>query len=80
MTEASSDHDLSKFFYPAMQASDIFELQIDIAIGGMDQRKAHMFMRDVATKYGWKKATLPTYSNYIITKIKWFKNGVLTTK
>ena len=55
--EASSDHDLSKFFYPAMQASDIFELEIDIAIGGMDQRKAHMFMRDVASKYGWKKAT-----------------------
>ena len=55
--EASSDHDLSKFFYPAMQASDIFELGIDIAIGGMDQRKAHMFMRDVASKYGWKKAT-----------------------
>ena len=55
--EASSDHDLSKFYYPAMQASDIFELEIDIAIGGMDQRKAHMFMRDVASKYGWTKAT-----------------------
>lgn len=55
--EASSDHDLSKFYYPAMQAADIFEMDIDIAIGGMDQRKAHMFMRDVATKYGWQKAT-----------------------
>ena len=55
--EASSEHDLSKFYYPAMQASDIFELGIDIAIGGMDQRKAHMFMRDVASKWGWKKAT-----------------------
>ena len=55
--EASSDHDLSKFYYPAMQAADIFEMNIDIAIGGMDQRKAHMFMRDVASKYGWEKAT-----------------------
>ena len=55
--EASSDHDLSKFYYPAMQAADIFEMDIDIAIGGMDQRKAHMFMRDVASKYGWDKAT-----------------------
>ena len=36
------DHDLSKFYYPAMQAADIFEMDIDIAIGGMDQRKAHM--------------------------------------
>ena len=34
-----------------------FEMDIDIAIGGMDQRKAHMFMRDVASKYGWAKAT-----------------------
>lgn len=55
--EASSDHDLSKFYYPAMQAADIFEMNIDVAIGGMDQRKAHMFMRDVASKYGWEKAT-----------------------
>lgn len=55
--EASSDHDLSKFYYPAMQAADIFEMNIDVAIGGMDQRKAHMFMRDVASKYGWDKAT-----------------------
>ena len=55
--EASSDHDLSKFFYPAMQAADIFELDIDVAIGGMDQRKAHMFMRDMASKWNWKKAT-----------------------
>ena len=55
--EASSDHDLSKFFYPAMQASDIFEMNIDVALGGMDQRKAHMFMRDVATRWNWKKPT-----------------------
>lgn len=55
--EASSDHDLSKFYYPAMQAADIFEMNIDVALGGMDQRKAHMFMRDVASKYGWSKAT-----------------------
>ena len=55
--EASSDHDLSKFYYPAMQAADIFELNIDVAIGGMDQRKAHMFMRDMASKWNWEKAT-----------------------
>ena len=55
--EDSSDGDLSKFFYPAMQAADIFELQIDIAIGGMDQRKAHMYMRQVADRHNWLKAT-----------------------
>ena len=55
--ESSSDNDLSRFYYPAMQAADIFELDIDVAIGGMDQRKAHMYMRDVAEMWKWKKAT-----------------------
>ena len=55
--EASGDGDLSKFFYPAMQAADIFEMDIDLAIGGMDQRKAHMYMREVADHWGWPKAT-----------------------
>ena len=55
--EASSDHDLSRFYYPAMQAADIGHLNIDVAIGGMDQRKAHMYMRDVSSKWGWPKAT-----------------------
>ena len=56
-TEDSSDHDLSAFYYPALQAADIFELKIDIAFGGMDQRKAHMYMREVADRNGWIKAT-----------------------
>ncbi|MAK40799.1 MAG: hypothetical protein CL993_03620 [Euryarchaeota archaeon] len=55
--EDSSDHDLSAFYYPALQAADIFELKIDIALGGMDQRKAHMYMREVADKYDWVKPT-----------------------
>jgi len=66
--EASSDHDLSRFYYPAMQAADIFEMNIDVAIGGMDQRKAHMYMRDVASKYGWKKATC--FHTHIISSLK----------
>tara|TARA_Y100001968_G_scaffold247217_1_gene231650 strand:- start:22514 stop:23632 length:1119 start_codon:yes stop_codon:yes gene_type:complete len=55
--EDSSDHDLSAFYYPALQAADIFELEVDIAFGGMDQRKAHMYMREVADRNGWTKAT-----------------------
>jgi tyrosyl-tRNA synthetase len=55
--EDSSDHDLSAFFYPALQSADIFELEIDIALGGMDQRKAHMYMREVADRNKWIKAT-----------------------
>tara|TARA_B100001250_G_scaffold92551_1_gene77041 strand:- start:7368 stop:8483 length:1116 start_codon:yes stop_codon:yes gene_type:complete len=55
--EDSSDHDLSAFYYPALQAADVFELEIDIALGGMDQRKAHMYMREVADRNNWVKAT-----------------------
>ncbi|MHA1713842.1 MAG: tyrosine--tRNA ligase [Candidatus Ranarchaeia archaeon] len=42
-------------YYPAMQVADMFYMDIDIAAGGMDQRKAHMLARDVALKLGRKK-------------------------
>ena len=44
------DRDMSKFFYPAMQATDIYALDVDLALGGMDQRHAHMLARDAADK------------------------------
>ncbi len=53
--EDEADTDSSKFIYPSMQAADIFELDVDIAYGGIDQRKAHMLARDVAEKLGWRK-------------------------
>jgi len=42
-------------YYPAMQAADIFYMDIDIAYGGMDQRKAHMITRDCAKNLGKPK-------------------------
>jgi len=50
--EEEAEKDLSKLFYPAMQVSDIFYLNVDVAYGGMDQRHAHMLARDVAKKLG----------------------------
>jgi len=52
--EDEAEKDLSKLFYPAMQVSDIFYLNLDVAYGGMDQRHAHMLARDVAKKLGKK--------------------------
>ena len=49
-----AEKDLSKLFYPTMQVSDIFHLDIDVAYGGMDQRHAHMLARDVSKKLGKK--------------------------
>ncbi|MCL4323977.1 MAG: tyrosine--tRNA ligase [Candidatus Thermoplasmatota archaeon] len=52
-TESEADVDSAKLFYPAMQVADIFELGVDLAYGGMDQRRAHVLAREVAAKNGW---------------------------
>ena len=55
--EEESDLDTSRLFYPAMQAADIFELPVELAYGGMDQRRAHVLAREVAHHYGWPVPT-----------------------
>jgi len=50
-----AETDFSKLIYPLMQVTDIFYLDLDIALGGMDQRKAHMLARDIAERLGLKK-------------------------
>ena len=52
--EDEAEKDLSKLFYPMMQVSDIFYLDLDVAYGGMDQRRAHMLARETAKKIGKK--------------------------
>jgi len=49
------EKDFSKLIYPLMQVTDIFHMDLDVALGGMDQRRAHMLARDVADKLKWKK-------------------------
>ncbi len=53
--EDEADLDASKLIYPAMQVTDIHILDLDLALGGMDQRRAHMLYRDLAPKLGWKQ-------------------------
>jgi len=53
--ESEAEIDFSKLIYPPMQVADMFYLGVDIALGGMDQRKAHMLARDVAGKLKLKK-------------------------
>lgn len=56
MGRKGSDMDLdsSKIIYPFMQVTDIFHMNLDIALGGMDQRHAHMLARELAPKLGFK--------------------------
>ena len=49
------DIETAWFFYPCMQAADIFEMDIDVACSGIDQRKAYMLARDAAEKLKWSK-------------------------
>jgi tyrosyl-tRNA synthetase len=51
--EEEANLDTAKMFYPSMQAADIFELPVDLAYGGMDQRRAHVLAREVAHHYDW---------------------------
>jgi tyrosyl-tRNA synthetase len=53
----SKDLEAASTFYPSMQVADIFQLQLDVACAGMDQRKAHVLARDVGEKLGWRKPT-----------------------
>jgi tyrosyl-tRNA synthetase len=47
--------DLSQYFYPPLQATDIHEIGADIPHGGIDQRKAHILAREIFPKMGWTK-------------------------
>ncbi|MBD3192443.1 MAG: tyrosine--tRNA ligase [Candidatus Heimdallarchaeota archaeon] len=50
-----TDIESAWIYYPAMQAADIFFMNIDIAYGGMDQRKAHMIAREAAPSINKEK-------------------------
>jgi tyrosyl-tRNA synthetase len=44
---------VSQMVYPLMQAIDIAHLGVDIAVGGMDQRKIHMLARENLPRLGY---------------------------
>lgn len=47
--------DFAQYLYPPMQVADIFNLKVNLAHGGMDQRKAHVIAIDVGQKIGLYK-------------------------
>ncbi|WP_224270478.1 tyrosine--tRNA ligase [Haloprofundus salinisoli] len=48
---------VSQAVYPLMQALDIVYLDVDLAIGGMEQRKVHMLARDTLPSIGEESPT-----------------------
>ena len=53
--------DTAQLFYPMMQASDIFWLDVDICQLGLDQRRANILAREVADKLRWKKPVIVSH-------------------
>ncbi|MCX9013696.1 MAG: tyrosine--tRNA ligase [Candidatus Methanoperedens sp.] len=45
---------VSQMVYPLMQAVDIAHLGVDVAVGGIDQRKIHMLAREGLPELGYK--------------------------
>jgi tyrosyl-tRNA synthetase len=43
---------ISQLWYPLMQVVDIKHLKLDVALGGMEQRKVHMIGKDMAKSLG----------------------------
>ncbi len=54
VSREEEDPKVARVIYPLMQALDIAMLNVDVAIGGMDQRKIHMLARDNLPKIGFK--------------------------
>jgi len=46
---------VSQVIYPLMQIADIKALDVDIAYGGIEQRKIHMLAREILPEIGYKK-------------------------
>ncbi|MDP1694765.1 MAG: tyrosine--tRNA ligase [Candidatus Woesearchaeota archaeon] len=46
---------MGQLFYPPMQVTDIFHMDVDICQLGMDQRRANILAREIADKLKWKK-------------------------
>src|SRR2546430_17590599 len=51
----SKENDAATIFYPCMQAADIFQMRLDVACAGIDQRNAHILAREAGEKLGWGK-------------------------
>ena len=52
ITRDSKDHKVAEVIYPLMQVLDMIFLEVDLALGGMEQRKIHMLARESLTKNG----------------------------
>lgn len=53
ITRDAEDHQVAEVIYPLMQVIDMLFLEVDLAVGGMEQRKIHMLARDNLPRLGY---------------------------
>ncbi len=53
ITRDSKDHKVAEVIYPLMQVLDMIFLKVDVALGGMEQRKIHMLARESLPRMGF---------------------------
>ena len=53
ITRETKDHKVAEVMYPLMQVVDLMFLNVDLAVGGMEQRKIHMLARENLPKMGF---------------------------
>ncbi|AGK60378.1 tyrosyl-tRNA synthetase [Archaeoglobus sulfaticallidus PM70-1] len=53
VSRRKEDPMVSQMVYPLMQALDIAHLRVDLAVGGIDQRKIHMLARENLPRLGY---------------------------
>ena len=58
---------ISQLWYPLMQVADIKHLKVDVALGGLEQRKVHMIGKDMAKVLDYEFVALHTP---LITSLK----------
>jgi tyrosyl-tRNA synthetase len=54
ITRDSKDHKVAEVIYPLMQVLDMIFLNVDVALGGMEQRKIHMLARESLPGMGYE--------------------------
>ena len=52
ITRDAEDHKVAEVIYPLMQVADMVFLEVDLAMGGMEQRKIHMLARENLPRVG----------------------------
>ncbi|MFQ6136834.1 MAG: tyrosine--tRNA ligase [Candidatus Hydrothermarchaeales archaeon] len=53
VSKEEKDPKVARVLYPLMQVIDMIALDVDVAVGGIDQRKIHMLARDNLPKMGF---------------------------